>query len=209
MTTLVFQHGWCFDAEFFRPLAELLPAVRAIHLDSGYFGPARGLPEQVHAAVGVGHSRGFGCLLGMTEVRWQALVGIGAFTRFAQSEEQHVALAAMIAAYEREPQRVLKAFRHRTRAAGPTAEELERERLGADLKDLAAFDCRKELERARCPVLALHAADDAIVPLERAQRDFAGHVFRQRDDGGHGLGFNKRHWCVQAIADFLKAHALC
>ena len=74
---------------------------------------------------------------------------------------------------------------------------------------LAAFDCRKELERTRCPVLALHAADDAIVPLERAQRDFAGHVFRQRDDGGHGLGFNKRHWCVQAIADFLKAHALC
>lgn len=206
MTTLVFQHGWGYDAEFLKPLACLLPDFKAVHLDSGYFGPPRMLPADVTAAVGIGHSRGFRCLLAASGVRWLALVSIGGFSRFVRDQIQSQALAAMLAAYQRKPARVVKAFHRRADAPYLPAGSPEYGRLGDDLKGLADFDRRMELEQTQCPVLALHAQNDAIVPLHQAERDFEARTFIPCPEGGHGLGLNNARWCANRIREFLAAN---
>ena len=61
--TLLFVHGWAFDAAFWAPLAAALADWPQAVADAGYFGPAH-TPAPAGPVLAIGHSLGALRLLG-------------------------------------------------------------------------------------------------------------------------------------------------
>lgn len=219
--TLLFVHGWAFDASFWAPLrAELADWPQAVS-EAGYFGPARD-PEVAGPVVAIGHSLGALRLLGGLPRHCRALVAINGFPRFAAGPGFEAGvpprmLDRMGKRLSADPMAVLRDFRQRCGAAEPfgaATGEPAGEPLGApriealdrDLQRLRDDDQRAALAALTLPLLALAGDADPIVPAAMTQAAYAGRPadeLRWREGGGHLLPRSDAAWCAARILDFL------
>ncbi|WP_367644010.1 alpha/beta fold hydrolase, partial [Achromobacter ruhlandii] len=84
--TLLFVHGWAFDAAFWGPLAGALADWPQAVADAGYFGPAH-TPAPAGPVLAIGHSLGALRLLGEPPPGCLGLVAINGFARFGAADD--------------------------------------------------------------------------------------------------------------------------
>lgn len=207
--TLLFVHGWAFDASVWAPLrAELEDWPQAV-FDAGYFGPAQE-PVLAGPVIAIGHSLGLLRLLRGQPQDCLGLVSINGFARFAAGPgfEAGVAprvLERMSRRLSADPAAVLRDFRQRcgdaTDFGDPQLAPLTR-----DLEVLRDEDRREALAALPVPLLVLAGADDPIVPQAMTQAVFAGGAgaeIHMRTRGGHLLPVSDSPWCAERIRAFI------
>lgn len=216
---LVLVHGWGFDAEAWRPLERALGGLETQVVDLGFFGRPR-MPafDNSKPLVAVGHSLGFLWLLRERPFPWRALVSIAGMPRFTRGPDYPHGVGArlllrMRARFAREPAATWRDFLARCgcplEAGGKRgASEMDVDRLDEGLSWLAEWDERRALAREGAPLLALAAADDAILPAALSEAVFAerpGTAFHRADAGGHGLPVTRTDWCAARVRAFLES----
>lgn len=180
-------HGWSFDrfamARLDEALARRFPSACRANFDLGFTGheEAPDLPPSVDW-IAVGHSYGFARLMRLP-TPWKAAVSVNGFTRFCRrpgraSGTPARLVDAMLKRVAEAPSETVADFRRRCGAPEAHPAHLERERLAEHLALLRDLD----IPLPACPVLALAAADDAIVSVGLAEDCFASprcrlHVF--------------------------------
>ena len=211
----VFVHGWGLDRQFWNPLIEALRLSSPLFLDRMDFAdddpyqpkPLDALSADSVAITGLGESWiGIGHSFGLMRLRrWDlrnmtAMVSLGGFQTFCGHGGTSPGLVRrMKREFEIHPQKVLEDFRLNCQLSpatipGPAAHAS----LGIDLNYLLQDKMPSE---CALPHLALHAANDRIVPIAMARLQFP-HLHTSVD-GGHGLGANHAQWCGQNIIDFI------
>lgn len=205
--TLLFVHGWAYDAAFWAPLAAALGDWPQATVDAGYFGPARA-PQPDGPVVAIGHSLGVLRLLRDPAPTRVGLVSINGFARFAAGPDfaQGVPprmLDRMLSRLATQPDAVLRDFRQRC----GDASAFDAPQLNALTRDLQALrdeDQRAALAALPVPLLALAGAQDPIVPAPMTQATFGDAAgIRWCDTGGHLLPATDTRWCAQQIRGFL------
>lgn len=202
---LVFVHGWAFGPQFWMPLLRELGVRHAITLDLGFFGPEDlDLPDEPFVAVG--HSLGLLWLLRHAPDRLVALVSLGGFGRF---DVPAGPTRAMRRGLSRDPAQVIKAF-HQACALPPglaldeaTLAKARPDHLSQGLDWLLQWDERPALEAFSRPLLALAAADDAIVPPDLSRASFPNNLV-MLDSGGHVFPGSRPAQCALHMAPFLE-----
>ncbi len=214
--TLVFAHGWGFDAGFWDALRARLQAWPQRALEFGYFSGAAGddaLPDG--PLVVIGHS--FGCLrmlarLAPSRRRPCAWVGINGFARFHAGDDfphgvDPRVLRRMAARLDAAPAAVVDEFRRRC-GADPSGAIPCPQALARDLRALAELDQRDRVRGLEAPLLALAGAEDPVMPAPMAAHAWPGHDIVWRPGGGHLLPLQAPDWCAERIAGFLERHGL-
>lgn len=214
--TLLFVHGWAFDASVWTALrAELSDWPHAV-ADAGYFGPAQA-PATDGPVIAIGHSLGVLRLLRGLPAGCLGLVSINGFPRFGAGPDfgagvpQRV-LDRMLKRLSADPRALLQEFRQRCGDASAFGEP-EVSALGRDLQALRDEDQRAALARLPVPLLLLAGRDDPIVSATLTQAAFperAGQARYWREHGGHLLPVSDAAWCaghIRAFASRLSAAA--
>jgi pimeloyl-[acyl-carrier protein] methyl ester esterase len=161
-------------------------------------------------AIAVGHSFGLLWLLHRAgeEGRplFRALVSIQGFDRFCP----HVPpsrVAGMRRGLRRDAYQTVEAF---WRGCGTEhfapPEALNAARLDEGLGWLMEWDETETKAELACPMLALAARDDAIVPQAMSEAIWRSDTIRWSETGGHVLPLKHPLWCANHVLDF--AHAL-
>jgi pimeloyl-[acyl-carrier protein] methyl ester esterase len=107
----------------------------------------------------------------------------------------------------RDPGQTLEAFWRgcgTERFASPEA--LNVERLDEGLGWLLDWDEAEAKAKLACPILALAARDDAVVPQAMSEAIWGVDNIRWSETGGHMLPLRHPEWCAGHVLDF--AHAL-
>jgi len=202
---LVLVHGWAFGPDFWAPLQRELGATDALTLDLGFFGPeALNLPDEPF--VGVGHSLGLLWLLRHAPDRMAALVSLGGFGRF---DVPAGPTRAMRRGLSRAPAQVIAAFHQACALPDELAPDATRmaqarpDHLAQGLDWLLQWDERPALDGFSRPLLALAAADDAIVPPDLSRVSFPNTLV-MLDSGGHAFPASRPAQCALHIAPFLE-----
>ena len=206
---LVFVHGWAFGPQFWTPLQRELGMRHALTIDLGFFGPENlNLPGEPFVAVG--HSLGLLWLLRHASDRLAALVSLGGFGRF---DVPAGPTRAMRRGLSRNPVQVIAAF-HQACALPdelapdePTLAKARPDQLALGLDWLLQWDERPALEAFSRPLLALAAADDAIVPPDLSRASFPNTLV-MLDSGGHAFPTSRPAQCARHIAPFLESACL-
>ncbi|KAA5926448.1 alpha/beta fold hydrolase [Achromobacter xylosoxidans] len=207
LPTLLFVHGWAFDAAFWGPLAAALADWPQAVANAGYFGPPH-TPAPAGPVLAIGHSLGALRLLGEPPPACVGLVAINGFARFGAGADFPEGVPArmldrMLNRLATQPETVLRDFRQRcgdTSAIGvPQVEPLAR-----DLGILRDADQRAALATLPMPLLALAGTADPIAPTAMTTVCFgAAAELHWRDGGGHLLPLTDPDWCAQRIRAFL------
>jgi pimeloyl-[acyl-carrier protein] methyl ester esterase len=205
--SLLFCHGWGFDADFWDPLAALLPEFAQVRDDAGYFGaPAAPLPDA--PTIAITHSYGTMRLLAAPPPGLAGLVAIAGFDRFTQIEGapgyQRRVVDRMVSAVAQEPETVLADF-HALFASTVPVGTPDADRLQADLVVLRDGDMRAAAGQLRAPILSLQAEKDTLLSVSLRETVFAaadGVMRRTHPMAGHLLAREDAAWCAQAIRDF-------
>jgi pimeloyl-[acyl-carrier protein] methyl ester esterase len=209
----VFVHGWGFHAGIWSGLISYLPGAEVTLVDLGFLeGGPEGASEWPSDAIAVGHSLGALWLLqqggagGAAMRRFRALLSIQGFDCFCP----HIPpsrVAGMRRELKRDAGGTLQAFWHvcGTEAFAPS-EALNVDRLDEGLGWLMDWDAREAKARLDCPVLALAAIDDAIVPEAMSEGVWGRANIRWSQAGGHVLPLRHPEWCARHVLDF--AHGL-
>lgn len=220
--TLVFQHGWAFDASFWTPLRDALSAWPQQTLDRGYFADAATAATVVPTngsgpLVWIGHS--FGFMQGLATIAagstMAGLISINGFPRFSAAPDfTHGVPPRMVdrmaTKLRTQTGLVVDDFRQRCGAAprGENASPAYLDPLLADLLALRDDDHRATLQAYAGPVLALATRGDPIVPEAMTQTAFADREIAwchgHPAGAGHLLPATDPAWCAQHIDDFLR-----
>ena len=84
-------------------------------------------------------------------------------------------------------------------------EALNVARLDEGLDWLMHWDARKAKDELQCPVLALAARDDAIVPPSMSETIWHDAGLTWSPDGGHVLPVSHPHWFARHVVEFARA----
>lgn len=221
--TLLFVHGWAFDASVWTPLRAELGAWPQAVADAGYFGaaqsPAAALSRGNHPAIdpasrpviAIGHSLGVLRLLQDLPAGCVGLVSINGFPRFGAAPDFDAGvprrmLDRMMKRLSADPVAVVRDFRERCGDASAFGEP-RLEPLARDLQALRDEDQRDALAALPVPLLILAGRDDPIVPAAMTQAAFGGRPGDERHDlehGGHLLPVSAAPWCARHIAGFIE-----
>ncbi len=201
----VLVHGWGFHAGIFADFISYLEGAEVTLVDLGFVaGGPRAASQWPKDAIAVGHSLGLLWLLERGGGRFRALVSVQGFDCFCC----HVApsrLAALKRGLEREPGETLQAFWRSCGASGfALPEALNVARLDQGLDWLMNWDARKARQDLACPVLALAARDDVIVPPSMSEAIW-GESIIWSPDGGHVLPLKHPDWCARHVLEFASA----
>ncbi|SSW68802.1 alpha/beta fold hydrolase [Achromobacter agilis] len=207
--TLLFVHGWAFDASVWAPLRAELDGWPQAVFDAGYFGPARE-PDIAGPAVAIGHSLGMLRLLRGLPQDCLGLVSLNGFPRFAAGPGFDAGVPArmldrMARRLASDPAAVLQDFRQRCGTTAPFGAP-RTEMLGRDLLALRDEDQRAALAALRVPLLVLAGGEDPIVPAPMTRAAFAACPpgdLHWRECGGHLLPVADAPWCAAHIRAFL------
>lgn len=202
--TLVFVHGWGFDAGFWDPLRECLGHPHSVAVDLGFRGEPV-MPEWPEGGVAIGHSLGLLWLLKTRPFRWRTLIAVNGFTRFTKAADFSNGVPArlidrMIAKADADHPAVAADFLTRCGLAEPETEDLHKDALIEGLQWLAEWDCRAGLTT---PVLALAGRLDPIAPPAMTEDCFPADAIRWQQEGGHLLPLTHPHWCAETIRSHL------
>ncbi|KNY12621.1 biotin synthase [Achromobacter piechaudii] len=221
--TLLFVHGWAFDASVWTPLRAELGVWPQAAADAGYFGaaqsPAAALSRSSHPAIdpasrpviAIGHSLGVLRLLRDLPAGCVGLVSINGFPRFGAAPDFDAGvprrmLDRMMKRLSADPVAVVQDFRERCGDASAFGEP-RLEPLARDLEALRDEDQRDALAALPVPLLILTGRDDPIVPAAMTQAAFGGRPGDERHDlehGGHLLPVSAAPWCARHIAGFIE-----
>lgn len=221
--TLLFVHGWAFDASVWTPLrAELADWPHAV-ADAGYFGATPAVIDPVTGpitdpaiapitgpVIAIGHSLGVMRLLQSLPSNCVGVVSINGFPRFSAAPDFEAGvprrmLDRMMKRLSTDPAAVVQDFRERCAEASALGEP-RLEPLARDLELLRDDDQRDALAALPVPLLILAGEDDPIVPAAMTQAAFGGRVGDERHDlehGGHLLPVSDAPWCARHIAGFI------
>lgn len=204
---LVLVHGWGFHAGIWTDMLTHVPGVEATLIDLGFVeGGPQGAADWPAGTVAVGHSLGLLWLLRQGRGRFRAVVSVQGFDCFC-CHIPSSRVASMQRGLKQDPGATLESFWQASGAphfASPTALNIARLAEGLDwLLDWDAGDIRAELA---CPVLALAARDDVIVPPSMTAAIWPEANTVWSPDGGHVLPVKHPEWCARHILEF--AHAL-
>lgn len=201
----LFVHGWGYDASAWDPLVARLPAEDTVaRYDRGYFGapadaaftPAPGL------RILVTHSLGQS-FVDITRTGYPDVwVLIGGFDRFIDTPAEARPLRRMRTKLDTEPEAVLRDFH--VRCGEPDRVHLpiaDPHRLAADLELLEHAEAPISVMRQCGKIVILHARQDAIVPIRRAER--LGGQMVVHPEGSHALPFNEPLWCWKTLNPLL------
>lgn len=206
--TLLFVHGWAFDASVWAPLRAGLQDWPQAFFDAGYFGSGQE-PDIGSPVIAIGHSLGVLRLLRQLPPGCRGLVSINGFPRFAAGPGyEGVAprlLDRMSKRLSTDPVPVLRDFRQRC----GDASDFDAPRLAPLARDLLALreeDRRDALAALPVPLLVLAGMEDPIVPAPMTQAGFAGLANAEihgREGGGHLLPVSDAPWCAARIRAFI------
>jgi len=206
--SLLFCHGWGFDASEWDPLAALLPEFPQARDDAGYFGTPVA-PHVPAPVVAVTHSFGTMRLLAAPPPGLVGLVAIAGFDRFTAAEGfpgmQRRFVDRMVSAVAQAPETVLADFRDRCGSDAPVPAAIDAARLQSDLVALRDDDRRMAAMMLGLPVLSLQAGADPILSVAMRETVFAnvpGVMRRTHPSAGHLLASQEPGWCAEAIRAF-------
>lgn len=202
---IVFVHGWGFGPSVWDRMAPQLSGHECLFPNLGFIGRGDAdisLPED---AILVGHSLGAMRALKHRPEKVRGFVSIGGFDCFSA----HIPLQD-IAGMERHlatnPSAQMRGF---YRACGldeaPPIEDFNTAQLFAGLEWLKDEDQRAALSSLTCPVMALAAEDDKVVPSSMSQSIWSRYDLRMIQEGGHVLPLTQPDWCAQQLKDFMNA----
>ena len=202
----VLVHGWGFHAGIWADFVSHLDGAEITLVDLGFVsGGPKGEMDWPSDAIAVGHSLGLLWLLRQGGGRFRALVSVQGFDCFCC----HIApsrVAALKRGLEREPHATLQAFWRSCGAAGfALPEALNVARLDEGLDWLMHWDARQAKDELACPVLALAARDDAIVPPPMTEAIWKDAGIEWSQDGGHVLPLRHPRWCARHVLEFANA----
>jgi pimeloyl-[acyl-carrier protein] methyl ester esterase len=206
----VFVHGWGFNAAIWRPMSAHMRDSELTLVDLGFIaGGPKAESEWPNDAIAVGHSLGLLWLLhraGEGNPPFRALVSIQGFDRFCPPIPPS-RVAAMRRGLRRDAYQTLEAF-WRGCGAEPFAppQALNAARLDEGLGWLLDWDETKARAELACPILALAARDDAVVPQAMSEAIWRSDNILWSATGGHVLPLKHPEWCANHVLDF--AHAL-
>lgn len=209
--TLLFVHGWAFDASVWTPLRAALADWPHAVADAGYFGATPAVIDPVTGPViAIGHSLGVMRLLRSLPSNCVGVVSINGFPRFSAAPDFEAGvprrmLDRMMKRLSADPAAVVQDFRERCAEASVLGEP-RLEPLARDLEALRDEDQRDALAALPVPLLILAGEDDPIVPAAMTQAAFGGRVGDERHDlehGGHLLPVSDAPWCARHIAGFI------
>lgn len=205
MKTLLFVHGWGFDAGFWTAVSERLPDFRREAVDLGFRGP--GHRPSAERPIVIGHSMGFAWALAHVAGPWAGAVAVNAFPRFTRAADFVSGVAPrlverMIDKFADDPRAVAADFLRRCGVEAPETGSLRPEPLGEALEWLAACDERAALAGLDCPLVALAGTRDTIVPEAMSREAFAGRDLVLAEGGGHLLPLSHPDWVAQRIRQF-------
>jgi pimeloyl-[acyl-carrier protein] methyl ester esterase len=207
----VFVHGWGFNAAIWRSLTGYMRNSKVSLVDLGFIaGGPKAASEWPSDAIAVGHSLGVLWLLHRAGEEdsppFRALVSIQGFDRFCP----HIPpsrVAGMRRELRRDAYQTVEAF-WRGCGTEPFAspEALNAARLDEGLGWLMEWDETKARAELACPILALAARDDAVVPQAMSEAIWRSDTILWSATGGHVLPLKHPEWCANHVLDF--AHAL-
>jgi pimeloyl-[acyl-carrier protein] methyl ester esterase len=202
----VLVHGWGFHAGIWADFVSHLDGAEVTLVDLGFVaGGPKGETDWPPDAIAVGHSLGLLWLLRQGGGRFRGLVSVQGFDCFCC----HVApsrIAALKRGLEREPHATMQAFWRSCGAAGfALPEALNLARLDEGLDWLMHWDARKAKDELACPVLALAARDDAIVPVSMSEAIWKDTGISWSQGGGHVLPLRHPRWCARHVLEFANA----
>jgi len=203
----VLVHGWGYHAGIWADLIGHLGDADVTLVDLGFVaGGPKGGTEWPDDSIAVGHSLGLLWLLKEGRGRFKGLVSIQGFDRFCP----HVPpsrLTALKRGLERDPAATMQAFWRSCGASGfALPEALNVARLDEGLDWLMHWDAAEAKERLDCPLLALAARDDPIVPSAMTEAVWQGRNIIWSPDGGHVLPLKHPRRCARHVLEF--AHTL-
>jgi len=202
----VLVHGWGFHAGIFADFIGHLEGAEVTLVDLGFVaGGPEGASDWPADAIAVVHSLGLLWLLENGGGRFRALVSVHGFDCFCC----HIApsrIAALKRGLEREPAGTLQAFWRSCGASGfALPEVLNIPRLDEGLDWLMHWDARKAKDELHCPVLALAARDDPVVPPSMTEAIWSERGIVWSPDGGHVLPLRHPRWCARHVLEFARA----
>jgi len=202
----VLVHGWGFHAGIFADLIGHLDGAETTLIDLGFVsGGPKGETDWPADAIAIGHSLGLLWLLEQGGGRFRGLVSMQGFDCFCC----HIVpsrIAALKRGLERDPGATLQAFWRSCGAAGfALPEALNVARLDQGLDWLMHWDARKAKQELACPVLALAARDDAVVPASMSEAIWEDTGIIWSQDGGHVLPLRHPRWCARHVLEFANA----
>lgn len=203
---LVFIHGWGFHGGLWHDLRSRISGLEHGLVDLGFIrdGP-KGIGTWPENAVYVGHSFGLLWLLKHGPKHMRGLISVAGFDRFHDHGDID-ALNTMKAGLDRNPSAQMRAFWQACGLSQPIQPASpDPATLKAGLDWLATWDASERQAGLDCPVLALAAEDDAIVPKAMSEAVWQGRELRMRSDGGHGLPLTEPDWCHAEIMRFFDA----
>lgn len=211
--TLLFVHGWAFDASVWTPLRAALGDWPQAVYDAGYFGAGEAAAENrsvTGPVIAIGHSLGVMRLLRDLPPNCVGVVSINGFPRFSAAPDFDAGvprrmLDRMMKRLSAEPAAVVQDFRARCGEASALGEP-RLEPLARDLERLRDDDQRSALAALPVPLLILAGKEDPIVPPTMTQAAFGGRVGDERHElelGGHLLPVSAAPWCARHIAGFI------
>jgi pimeloyl-[acyl-carrier protein] methyl ester esterase len=202
----VLVHGWGFHAGIWADFVAHLDGAAITLVDLGFVaGGPKGAADWPADAVAVGHSLGLAWLLRQGSGRFRALVSVQGFDCFCC----HVApsrIAALKRGLERDPGGTMQAFWRSCGAAGfALPETIDAARLDEGLDWLMHWDARRAKDELPCPVLALAARDDPIVPPSMTEAIWSDAGIEWSQNGGHVLPLRHPRWCAHHVLEFANA----
>jgi pimeloyl-[acyl-carrier protein] methyl ester esterase len=208
--SILFCHGWGFDAAFWEPLAAHLPEFAQVRDDAGYFGAGTAArPTTPYLAVT--HSFGTMRLLTAPPPGLAGLVAIAGFDRFTATQHfpgvPRRVVDRMVSAVAQEPETVLADFHALFGSMVPSGTP-DRERLQADLVGLRDSDMRAQAAAIDVPILSLQAERDTLLAMGLRETVFAAAprvMRRTHPAAGHLLAGEDPAWCAAAIRAFAGA----
>ena len=202
--TLVFVHGWAFDAGFWDPLRKELDDLPTAAIELGFRGDDPEIPRLRPPLAAIGHSLGFLWLLHERPFAWTKLIAVNGFPRFVEGDGFASGVPVktverMIAGMDRDPGAVVRDFLALCGGAEPP-DDLNPPRLRDGLHWLLRWDGRAALGGEK--VQALAGRNDPIVPEAMTAGGFAGHSIHWHG-GGHLLPLTCPEWCAGRIRECL------
>lgn len=206
--SLLFVHGWGFDASFWNPLRASLGHPAGAAADLGYFG-APSVPRLDGPVLVIAHSLGAMLALADPPAGCVGLVAVNGFDRFGAGPDfpgvPRRVIDRMLARLQTEPREVVAEFRRR--CGSDAGFGLPRtEKLAEHLTLLRDGDARGRTAAWGLPLLALEGEDDPLLSPELRARAFSASPQVDRhmcSGGGHALPLTRPDWCAGQVRSLL------